>query len=261
MDTSSRTDSSHWQTWMERWDKQQNGYLPDREERFRVMFDVLEAVVAPDFVAIDLACGPGSISQRLLARFPQARSIAVDLDPVLLWLGQHALGDGQGRLRWLEADLRDPAWHTQLGSQQVDAVMSTTALHWLPPHELVQLYQQLGDVIRPGGVFMNGDHISFDTRMPLFRKLADEKREQLEKDAFQVRGVEDWAMWWQALEREPDLKEQFAERKRRFAWRERRWPEPSLTLHTEALRCAGFAEVGVIWQHMDNYLLLARKAQ
>src|SRR5438874_1750948 len=120
-----------WQGWLRRWDAQQTGYIPDREERFAAMLDALEAMLPETFVALDLACGPGSLSQRLLARFPQARCVAVDHDPALLALGQGALGDGDGRLRWVEADLREPNWIDQLGERQVDAVLSTTALHWL----------------------------------------------------------------------------------------------------------------------------------
>lgn len=76
-----------WGRWLERWDKQQTGYLPDRESRYSAMFDVLEAQLPEEFLAIDLASGPGSLSQRLLDRFSKAKCIAVDLDPVLLALG------------------------------------------------------------------------------------------------------------------------------------------------------------------------------
>jgi len=30
----------NWHDWMQRWDSQQSGYLPDREERFTAMLDV-----------------------------------------------------------------------------------------------------------------------------------------------------------------------------------------------------------------------------
>ena len=73
-----------WQDWMHRYDQQQSTYLPDREQRFTVMLDVLETLLPEYFVALDLACGPGSMSQRLLSRFPQARCVAVDIDPILL---------------------------------------------------------------------------------------------------------------------------------------------------------------------------------
>jgi hypothetical protein len=43
-----------WPSWLDRWDAQQTGYLPDREVRFAVMFDVLEVLLPPEFVAVDL---------------------------------------------------------------------------------------------------------------------------------------------------------------------------------------------------------------
>ena len=108
--TGAMNPSVDWHQWLQRWDAQQTAYLPDREGRFRAMLDVLDILLPEEFIALDLACGPGAISQRLLARFPKAQSIAVDLDPVLLSMGQAVLGRMGGRLRWVEADLMRPEW-------------------------------------------------------------------------------------------------------------------------------------------------------
>jgi trans-aconitate methyltransferase len=67
-----------------RWDRQQEGYIRQREERFEVMFEVLETAFGKTFTIIDAACGPGSLSRRLLDRFPAAKVIAVDADVMLL---------------------------------------------------------------------------------------------------------------------------------------------------------------------------------
>ncbi|HEY3081976.1 MAG TPA: class I SAM-dependent methyltransferase [Chloroflexota bacterium] len=250
--------SVRWAEWLRRWDAQQAGYLPHREERFAAMLDVLEALLPAAFVAVDLACGPGAISQRLLARFPDARCVAVDTDPVLLALGQGALGDQSGRLRWVKADLTEPDWSAALGEEQVDAVLSATALHWLPGDALTRVYRALGQLVRPGGVFLNGDRAGFPPHMPTFRALAEAGLAQRERG--RPAGSEDWAAWWEALRREPDLAELFAERERRFAWRQpwdRRWESPIRDLHEAALREAGFREVGVVWQRLDDHVLLA----
>lgn len=69
--TTNERDRIDWKRWLQRWDAQQSGYVPQREERFRVMLDVLEALLPEEFVALDLASGPGAISQRLLERFPE----------------------------------------------------------------------------------------------------------------------------------------------------------------------------------------------
>ncbi len=246
----------NWHDWMQRWDQQQSAYLPGREQRFTAMLDVLEALLPERFVAVDLACGPGSISQRLLQRFPQARCIAVDYDPVLLLLGQHVLGDMQGRLRWVEADLRTDSWPAQLGEEQVDAVLSTTALHWLSSDSLVHLYHQLGKLVRPGGVVLNGDHFEFPPHMPAFRKLAEATQERINANASNQPAMEDWHTWWERLAREPGMSQLFAERERRFIDRTHTGEHTLAELHEAALRDAGFREVGVIWQYMDNRVVL-----
>ena len=72
-----------WRAWQQSWDRQQEWYMPDREERFRVMLDMVEALVGPEPRVLDLACGTGSITDRLFERFPEATSTGVDLDPAL----------------------------------------------------------------------------------------------------------------------------------------------------------------------------------
>lgn len=256
-----------WQEWMQRWDRQQSGYLPDREQRFRAMLDVLGTLVPERFVALDLACGPGSMSQRLLTRFPQAHGIALDFDPVLLMLGQNVLAEMNGRLRWVEADLREPSWRTLLGVEQVDAVLSTTALHWLPAEALVEVYGQLGELVRPGGVVLNGDHFEFAPHMPTFRKVTEGVQQGWKvtegaqggwtTNAFQQTGMEDWGTWWDALKREPGMETVFAEREHRFINKTHHGSHTLVELHEAALRNAGFREVGVIWQNLDNRVVLA----
>lgn len=246
-----------WKEWLRRWDEQQTGYLPDREGRFAVMLDVLGVLLPPTFVALDLCAGAGSISQRLLARFPQARCIAADKDPLLLAMGQAALGDIDGRLRWVDADLLAPHWMEQLGEAQVDAVLSTTALHWLSPDQLARVYRQLGQLIRPGGVFLNGDHMKFAPHLTHFRKVADEVKSSRRAEAHEHRGVEKWEDWWTALGKEPATAALLAERERRFAGRTRDWINPGYDFQVGALRDAGFTEVDIIWQNLDNRVLMA----
>lgn len=255
------TASIDWYHWLERWDIQQTGYLPEREARFNVMLDALDVLLPESFVALDLACGPGAISQRLLTRFPLARSIAVDLDPILLTMGQSVLGDMDGRLTWVETDLGSPTWLSQLGADCVDAVLSTTALHWLPAPNLVDLYRQLGQFVRPGGVFLNGDHMSFEPRLARFQQVANAVKKRIQDEAFTQRGVEDWDHWWKELAQEPALEGLMAEREQRFAPQRQSAStythRPTFALHEAALRDAGFEQVDVIWQRFDNRVLMA----
>jgi SAM-dependent methyltransferase len=248
-----------WADWLRRWDAQQTAYLPEREARFTAMLDVLAALLPDEFVALDLACGPGAISQRLLARFPRARCVAVDLDPVLLTMGEATLGDADGRLRWVTADLTDPSWTEALGEPAFDAVLSTTALHWLRVEPLVRLYRDLGRIVRPDGVVLNGDHLAFAPDQPTLRLLAEAAADRQRAAAFDQAGAESWEAWWEALANEPGAADLLAERARRFTGNTRHdggEPAPIFDVHAAALRDAGFREVGVVWQRLDDRVLL-----
>lgn len=255
--TQPRTDNAiDWGDWLRRWDRQQTRYLPFREERFNAMFDAVDALLPPDFVALDLGCGPGSLSQRLLERFPQARVIAVDQDPLLLAMGQGALGDIDGRLRWIDANLRELSWRQRIGVASVDVALSTTALHWLPPDQLVRLYTELGTLIRPDGLFLDGDHMAYAPGMESFARVRDMVSKRAERAAEQD-GAESWRGWWDAITREPALADLVAERERRLPESAHGDFELTYDLHAAALGNAGFRSVGVLWQRLDDRVLLA----
>jgi SAM-dependent methyltransferase len=246
-----------WHVWLQRWDVQQTGYLPEREARFDAMFEVLACLMPAEFVALDLACGPGAISQRLLKRFPQARCIAADLDPFLLTLGQQTLGTVDGRLHWAEIDLNTSDWTQALGVTQVDAVLSTTALHWLRNDTLARVYRQIGQLLRPGGVFLNGDHMKFAVHLETFNQVATSLKTQRQEAAFTQPGVETWEQWWEAAKAEPAFAEMLTVRARRFAARTHDWVKAGYEFHQSTLYEAGFREVSTIWQRLDNRVLLA----
>jgi SAM-dependent methyltransferase len=247
-----------WADWLQRWDSQQEGYVPEREARFSAMFDALAELLPTSFVALDLGCGPGSLSQRLLGRFPAARAIAVDMDPMMLAIGQGAIGTMDGRLRWIEADLASPDWLGALGETHVDTVLSSTALHWLEPEPLARLYHELGRVLRPGGVFLNGDHMAFEPALPTCARLSSRALDSQWTDAaFAARHIETAEQWWDALSAEPAVAPLLADRAARFAGKHRQQSPPGFDVHAAALRDAGFAEVGTIWQMLSDRILLA----
>jgi SAM-dependent methyltransferase len=240
---------------LRRWDAQQNVYIEHRERVFTVMFDVLEQLCpGPQLTILDLACGPGAISQRFLRRFPHGRAIALDIDPVLLAIGQDALGDQDGRLRWIHADLREKSWPEQVGTT-VDAVLSSTALHWLSPPDLSAAYKATADLIRPGGALINADYLPLPagSRLRAACEAVDRDRQQAAVDA----GAEPWDDWWKAVAARPELAGALAERRTLWPDGSRGWSGAGLDFHRAALTAAGFTECEVVWQDLEERILAA----
>jgi SAM-dependent methyltransferase len=249
--------------WIGRWDAQQQRYMPDREERFTALIDaVAEGAGRDDPLVLDLGCGPGSLSVRLLDRIPGATVIGVDADPLLLTLARAAWA-GRPGLRFAGHDLRDAGWAAALGlDRPADAAVSTTALHWLTPDALAAVYAEVATVLRPGGLLLDGDHLAEDetTAPALFRlgRALVEREVQRHPPAV---GAETWADWWAAARADPALAGLAAQRDTmRLDSEHHGSPAGRLAVHVEALRKAGFAEVGTLWQRGDNRLLCAVRA-
>ncbi|MFJ3282205.1 class I SAM-dependent methyltransferase [Streptomyces halstedii] len=244
-----------WRSWQVSWDRQQEWYMPDREERFRVMLDMVEAVVGPAPRVLDLACGTGSITDRLLRRFPDATSTGVDLDPALLAIARGTF-EGDDRVTFVTADLKDPAWTERLPHSSYDAVLTATALHWLHSEPLAELYGRVGQLVRDGGVFMNADHM-IDTETPRIN-AAERAHRHASMDRARAGGALDWADWWALAAKDPALAEPTAERYRIYG-EHADGDMPSPQWHAAALRAAGFGEARTVWSSPSDTLMLALK--
>src|ERR1700742_218361 len=243
-------------TWIERWERQQEESLPDREERFTALIDAVELGTGrPDPVVIDLGCGPGSLSVRLLDRLPKATVVGVDADPVTLALGQAAYGSRPG-LRFVDADLRTDDWTATL-TGPADAVVSTTALHWLTAADLRRLYVTLATVLRPGGLFLDGDHFGSDpATAPTLVRLEHDLIEREDQRRFPDGHGEGWTRWWESAAADSGLSDLVAERSQRAVGaNHHRSPSGLLATRVDALRAAGLSEVGTLWQRGGNRLL------
>ncbi|GAA2244087.1 methyltransferase [Streptomyces ruber] len=250
-----RPTGTDWHAWQESWDRQQEWYLPDREERFRVMLDMVEAFAGTAPRVLDLACGTGSITARLLARFPEATSTGVDLDPALLTIAGGTFADDP-RVSLVTADLTDPAWVSRLPYDSYDAVLTATALHWLRTEPLAALYGQVADLVRDGGVLMNADHMP-DGNTPRI-DAAERAHRHARMERAKRDGALDWAEWWRLAAEDPVLAGPTARRFEIYG-EHAEGDTPSVDWHTRTLREAGFAEARPVWRSPSDALVLAVK--
>ncbi|WP_346172759.1 class I SAM-dependent methyltransferase [Streptomyces cuspidosporus] len=245
-------------TWVERWERQQQRYALDREERFTVICDVVEHVCVdrPRPTLLDLGCGPGSLSARLARRLPEAEIIAVDMDPMLLELARAHHPDVA---RWVNAVIGEDGWTDALGLEHgLDGAVTTTALHYLQAPALLKTYQSIAALLRPGGALINGDHFPPDARScsDLTAHVGRRRAERAGDES-----QEDWESWWTAAAADPELANLFEQRERlcrSSGGGGENWHLP-VSRHTELLREAGFSSVTPVWQVGDSCVLVALK--
>lgn len=237
--------------WIASWDAQQSSFFNDREERFAVVVDVLEEVLTrSDPLVVDLGCGPGSLARRIHDRLPRARLVGADMDPLLLGLARAAHGD------WLTVehlDLRDPEWLARLDLERApDAVVSSTALHWIDREPLEQLITGAAAGLATGGVIIDADHIH-DGPGGL-----DELESRIGRRAVGRGHHEEalgWGDWWSAVEAAPELADLVAERGRVDL--SHAVPDVArLDSYLGSMRRGGCTRVGTVWQVGDDRVVV-----
>jgi trans-aconitate 2-methyltransferase len=125
------------------WDPQQ--YLRYGEERERPFGELLARVSHADpRSVVDLGCGPGTTTVRLIERWPRARVLGIDSSAEMIaHAGEVAI---PGQLEFRQADLRQ--WEPEA---PVDVLLCTATFQWIDDH--AQLFPRLIGWLAPGGVF------------------------------------------------------------------------------------------------------------
>lgn len=238
----------------ESWERQQAVHEPDRELRFQVMLDYVEQLTGTPDRVLDLACGPGSITRRVRRRFPAAEVVAVDVDPLLLDLARDAFA-GDPLVQVLSRQLDRTGWTDGL-SGRFDAVLTATAMHWFPAEALAGVYAGVGRLLRPGGVFLNADHVPIAE--PGLRAAADAIHQRHLRTSF-TEGAESCDQWYERAYAEPSYRGLWAKRQQAFA----HWTGDLLERegwHVDLLRRNGFERAGSVWRRGNDAIVVAVRA-
>lgn len=109
---------------------------------------------------LELGCGTGELSMRVLCRCPVAQLIAVDYSPRMLSYAQAKIeAAGFGRVTWVEADFGNWAEGEPevLPISKYDACVSSLAIHHLSDATKLSLFRKIHQSLKPGGCFWNAD--------------------------------------------------------------------------------------------------------
>jgi SAM-dependent methyltransferase len=161
--------SSDWQVWQDPTvagnfaDRRRGGLLGgdaqlDTLGRLLCTSPALQETNAP--LVLDLGCGDGILLETTLGAFPEARGVALDGSPAMLDKARQRLAGKN--VTFVEADFNDPAWTDKLPQDRApfQAVISGFAIHHSEDERKRTIYAQIFDLLAPGGVFINTEHVA-----------------------------------------------------------------------------------------------------
>jgi ubiquinone/menaquinone biosynthesis C-methylase UbiE len=232
-----------WRTWIKRWDKMQERYIPARKERFENIVGLIADTKPKASKVLDIGCGTGSLMLPILEAFPKAEVWGIDFDTTLLALAEKRLAKFGDRVRLIEADLRKSGWIKLVGGH-CDAVVSATALHWFSPPQLSRLYKQFAQILKPSGIFLNADHAGSPCKQ--IQKDWENQRHRLARK-YKNSSADDWDGFWNAYGLAMKINVKKFRRKLTGDWVGTELGLP-LEWHFEKLKKAGFVAIDCFWR-------------
>ncbi len=181
-----------WDIWIDRWNQMQNRYIAMRSKRFDKIIQLIKATQQSPKRILDIGCGPGSLSERLLESFPLTEVYCVDVDPTLLWIAEVLKKKYEKRIHIFQGDLCESSWTSNF-SNPFDAVVSATALHWLDEGQLSKLYKQINFLLSSEGIFLNADHVGSESSK--IRYFWESNRDLIQSEQTIAPGS-DWDSFW-----------------------------------------------------------------
>ena len=114
---------------------------------------------------IDVGGGDGAMTELVLSLRPQAEAVLVDFSEPMLEGARRRLAAYPERWQLVQADLSEPGWRARLPAGLYGAAVSALAIHHLTSARKRALFGELHELLEPGAIFVNMDHVAIDGPM------------------------------------------------------------------------------------------------
>jgi len=134
--------------------------MPLAEAQFDVMMRVIEGRGQPVNAFLDLGCGDGILASAILSEYPDATGVLVDFSMPMIQAAIANLKSYGKRIHFSTVDYADPNWFGTVAAHgPYDAIVSGFSIHHHSDRVKQQIYRDVFDLLGPGGVFVNMEHV------------------------------------------------------------------------------------------------------
>jgi tRNA (cmo5U34)-methyltransferase len=136
------------------------GAIPLANEQINVMLRVIRAARSDGVAAfLDLGCGDGILGSALVQEYPDARGVFLDFSEPMLDAAR-ARFDDHSHLTFIAQDYGVNDWLARVQeAAPFDAIVSGFSIHHQPDTRKREIYAEIYDFLKPGGVFLNLEHV------------------------------------------------------------------------------------------------------
>ncbi|MCL6472640.1 MAG: class I SAM-dependent methyltransferase [Firmicutes bacterium] len=134
--------------------------LPLASEQIDIMLRIIQTEMPNINRFLDLGCGDGVLGRAIMAQYPNAGGVFLDLSEPMLNTAKQKIGERSNACFVLQ-DFSNEDWvHAVENKAPFDVIVSGFAIHHQPDIRKKALYQEIFDLLRPGGLFLHLEHVA-----------------------------------------------------------------------------------------------------
>jgi tRNA (cmo5U34)-methyltransferase len=140
------------------------GAIPLAKEQF----DVIERLIRLNNKQInsflDIGCGDGILSSLILSIYHEAEGVLLDISEHMIQAAQEKLHSYKVNLDFIVYDYSNKNWIEKVSHKSTyDVIISGLSIHHQTDNRKKELYNELFNLLNPGGIFINLEHVSSST--------------------------------------------------------------------------------------------------
>jgi ubiquinone/menaquinone biosynthesis C-methylase UbiE len=122
---------------------------------------------------LDLGCGDGILGRAVLSNYPKAKGIFLDFSDTMIEAACKKSPKNNKNLVFITEDYGKPGWVKSVAKYgRQDLIISGFSIHHQKDHRKKTIYREIFDLLKPGGLFLNLEHVASAT--PWLQYVADE---------------------------------------------------------------------------------------
>jgi len=136
------------------------GAIPGANLQLAVIGKIAKLWCQASATFLDLGCGDGILGRFLLDTLPASQGVFVDFSDPMLDAARKSFS-GNRQATFVKADFAKPEWLDAVAPYRpFDIVVSGFAIHHEPDERKKALYSEIHDLLAPGGIFLNLEHVA-----------------------------------------------------------------------------------------------------
>ncbi len=122
---------------------------------------------------LDLGCGDGILGRAVLSNYPKAKGIFLDFSDTMIEAACKKSPKNNKNLVFITEDYGKPGWVKSVAKYgRQDLIISGFSIHHQKDHRKKSIYREIFDLLKPGGLFLNLEHVASAT--PWLQYVCDE---------------------------------------------------------------------------------------